>query len=65
MSRLYSVTLLGLLVGGATDPMKGECECIDLADVKQEFLGVLHYNNLPAQDRGPSRKKRRYSAFIQ
>jgi len=37
MSRLHSITPTGLLVGGATDPMKGECECIGLADAKQEF----------------------------
>src|SRR6266550_60822 len=37
MSRLYSITPPGLLVGGAIDPMKGECECIDLADAKQAF----------------------------
>ena len=37
MSRLHSITLPGLLVGGAIDPMKGECECIDLADAKQAF----------------------------
>jgi hypothetical protein len=37
MSRLHSITPPELLVGGATDPMKGECECIDLARVKQAF----------------------------
>ena len=38
MSRLHSITPPGLLVGGATDPMKGECECIGLADAKQAFV---------------------------
>src|SRR4029453_6279301 len=37
MSRLHSITPTGLLVGGATDPMKGGCECIGLAHAKQEF----------------------------
>jgi len=37
MSRLHSLTLPGLLVGGAVGPMKGECECIDRTDAKQAF----------------------------
>jgi hypothetical protein len=37
MSRLYSITPPGLLVGGAMDPMKGECECINRAYAKQAF----------------------------
>ena len=37
MSRLYSITPPGLLVGRAIDPMKGECECINRAYAKQAF----------------------------
>jgi hypothetical protein len=37
MSRLSTITPPGLLVGGAIDPMKGECECINRAYAKQAF----------------------------
>jgi len=49
MSRLYSITPPGVLVGRAIDPMKGECECINRAYAKQAFcnrrVGLGH---LPA-----------------
>jgi hypothetical protein len=49
MSRLYSITRLGLLVGGAIDPMKGECECINRAYAKQAFCNrCVGLGHLPA-----------------